>query len=172
MVKREWSIEIDGQQYEIKLEQGTIIPKKKIKLNGHLLEHDVESKQDILGNLSIDFKIGSHDIKIVGQSNGFSTKYDIFVNGVSKSTGQPYIPLPPIPWWLWIFIVACGSMPIISMGGAIPAVLGLGGAAICLSQGRNTKIPINFRILICIGVTIAAWLLYLVLIIGISYLRN
>ena len=35
---------------------------------------------------------------------------------------------PPIPPWVWVFVVACGAIPVVALGGAVPMALGFGGA--------------------------------------------
>jgi hypothetical protein len=171
MIKKEWTIDLDGNQHDIKLEQGYFSAKKKIRLDDQLIEKGITTNQTPFGNVDIDFAISTYAIKITIRSNGFTTQYDLYVDGISQSTGEPYSPLPPIPVWLWLFVAACGAIPIISLGGAIPVLLGIGGAAICLSQGRDSSKSVLTRVLICSGVTILAWVLFILLSIGIASLK-
>ena len=171
MNKKVWSIVIDGSEYEIKLVPGFLSAKKTVYVNGQLVEEEFSTKQSLLGNSETDFLIGSHPIKIVDLSNGLSIKYDLFIDGKSFSTGKSYTPLPPIPFWLWFVAFACGIIPIISLGGAIPALLGVGGATICLSQCRDESKTIQVRVIICIGITILVWVLFAFLTLGVAFLR-
>lgn len=69
-----------------------------------------------------------------------------------------------IPKWSYIFIVLCGIIPFISLGGAVPAVLGIGGASICLAISRKSRMPTVLRVFLCIVITILCWVLFFILI--------
>lgn len=85
-------------------------------------------------------------------------------------------PTPPtkgaIPAWAWIFVVACGIIPVLALGGAIPMALGFGGGAGCVAIARNPTSPIAVRVSICIGITIACWALFAALIVVIAVVRQ
>jgi hypothetical protein len=59
-------------------------------------------------------------------------------------------PAQPIPGWAWIFVAACGIIP-------IPAAIGAGGAGGCISVARNPSIPVGGRFAGCLGITVACW---------------
>jgi hypothetical protein len=63
----------------------------------------------------------------------------------------------PIPAWAWIFAVACGIIPVLTLGGAIPAGIGLGGAGACIGVARNASMPLVTRVATCIAITVACW---------------
>lgn len=65
----------------------------------------------------------------------------------------------PIPGWGWVFIAACGIIPILTLGGALPAAIGIGGAAGCANIARNASISVPMRVAICTGITIGCWIL-------------
>src|SRR6187455_417393 len=52
-------------------------------------------------------------------------------------------PKPPIPAWAWVFAVACGIIPVLTLGGAIPAAIGFGGAAGCVGTARNPAMSLG-----------------------------
>lgn len=62
-----------------------------------------------------------------------------------------------MPAWVWLFVVACGAIPVVALGGAIPAAIGFGAAGGCMSVSRMTSLPPTGRVLICFGITVAAW---------------
>ena len=50
------------------------------------------------------------------------------------------MPRPPdqgkskgTPWWVWLFAVICGVIPVLAVGGAIPMMIGIGGASLCFA---------------------------------------
>ena len=81
-------------------------------------------------------------------------------------------PSQPIPPWAWIFVVACGLIPVVTLGGAIPGALGFGGAAGCIAVARDASKAIGLRVGICVAVTIACWVLLVALLGGIAMLSS
>jgi len=77
---------------------------------------------------------------------------------------QPSEPKPRIPGWAWLFVVACGIIPFITLGGAIPGAIGGGGAFGCLAIARDPSNPVGVRVGICIGVTVLCWGLFAMLV--------
>lgn len=64
---------------------------------------------------------------------------------------------PKAPGWAWAFILTCGAIPIVSLGGVIPAMLGAAGAAACYGLARDGVGPVHRRVLWCSLVTLGAW---------------
>jgi hypothetical protein len=77
-----------------------------------------------------------------------------------------------VPWWGGIFIVACGAIPLLTMGGAIPTALGIGCAAACASISKKPNMPVMARVVYCAGVTIGAWGAFLLLLAGMERLQR
>ena len=69
-----------------------------------------------------------------------------------------------MPKWSYIFITLCIIIPFVSLGGAIPALLGIGGACVCATISRKSTIPTPFKIILCTLITIISWFLFLILI--------
>lgn len=64
---------------------------------------------------------------------------------------------PAAPRWAWIFIGLCLLIPIVTLGGAIPAVIGFIGAWICSVLAAKKQWHIAVRVMLCVIVTIASW---------------
>ena len=64
---------------------------------------------------------------------------------------------PPIPPWAWVFVVACGIIPVLTLGGAIPTGIGVGGAAACIGVARNPSMPVAGRVVLCAVITVGCW---------------
>lgn len=75
---------------------------------------------------------------------------------------------PPIPPWAWIFAAACGVIPVLTVGGAIPGAIGLGGAAAAVAVARNPEKSSGARVALCIGVTALCWVLFVALVVGLT----
>jgi hypothetical protein len=48
-------------------------------------------------------------------------------HGASPGSSAPR----ELPRWSWIFFVLCGAIPVITLGGVIPVLIGVGGIAAC-----------------------------------------
>jgi hypothetical protein len=70
------------------------------------------------------------------------------------------------PQWAYLFAAVCGAIPIVSLGGLIPAVLGVGGAGGCLKVARLGSLPIPVRLLLCVGITMGSWILFALLLVA------
>lgn len=79
---------------------------------------------------------------------------------------------PPIPGWAWAFAVACGIMPVLSLGGAIPGALGLGSAAACIQIARKPTLSVGRRVLYCAGVTVLCWGLFVAFLIAVVLMNR
>ena len=66
------------------------------------------------------------------------------------------------PAWVYFFATCCGAIPIVALGGIIPIGIGVGGVSACLAVGRASSLPGVIRLMACIGVTIACWILFVV----------
>src|SRR5262245_4710645 len=77
-----------------------------------------------------------------------------------------------VPWWGWIFVVACGAIPVISLGGAIPAALGVGAAGACAAVSKKPDMSGALRLGACFGITMGAWFLFVLLIGGMAWMQR
>ncbi len=64
---------------------------------------------------------------------------------------------PTSPLWTWAFVAVCGAIPIVSLGGAIPTMLGAAAATTCYGLARDGRGPARRRVLWCSLVTLGAW---------------
>jgi len=70
----------------------------------------------------------------------------------------------PIPKWSYAFVGACVLIPIVSLGGAIPAALGIGGAAGVAALARDESKPLGTRLALSAAVCVGCWTLFVMLI--------
>jgi hypothetical protein len=78
----------------------------------------------------------------------------------------------PIPGWAWIFAVACGLIPVITLGGAIPGAIGFGGAGGCISIARDESKAVATRVGLCLGITATCWVTFAALVATVLSLSN
>ena len=93
---------------------------------------------------------------------------DIVIGGVYAISGKEYRKRPA---WAMLFIIVCLAIPVVSLGGALPFVIGIGGAGICIGISKG-KLPIVVRVLFCLIITLAAWVVTFLLVLGVAYLRS
>jgi hypothetical protein len=67
------------------------------------------------------------------------------------------------PTWSYIFAVACGIIPVLTLGGIIPFTIGMTGASSCVGVSRTT-LPLPLRLLACVGITVVCWVLFMLMI--------
>jgi hypothetical protein len=70
-------------------------------------------------------------------------------------------PPAPTPRFAWVFVVACGLIPVLTIGGLIPAFLGATGAASCIGVARKEAWSVGLRVALCAAITVACWALFL-----------
>jgi hypothetical protein len=63
------------------------------------------------------------------------------------------------PWWAWIFAASTIVIPMVSAGGAIPALLGIGGFVLIIRTSQSDKTLLT-KLLLCFGITVGAWALF------------
>ena len=74
---------------------------------------------------------------------------------------QPAKPAkPPTPAWAWLFAAACALIPILSLGGALPGAIGIGGAGGCIGVARDAGKSVGLRVGICVAITAVCWALF------------
>jgi hypothetical protein len=71
--------------------------------------------------------------------------------------GQEAPPPAPVAAWAWVFVVPCIAIPVVALGGGIPVMLGVLGAGGCLMVAKSQKLPVPARVGLCLGITVACW---------------
>ena len=62
-----------------------------------------------------------------------------------------------VPWWTWVFIVACAAVPISSLGGAIPTAIAVLGIILCVRVAIHPSIKLPVKIALCTLIAAIAW---------------
>jgi hypothetical protein len=63
----------------------------------------------------------------------------------------------PLPRWVYAFFALAALIPIVALGGALPALLGSVSALVCAGVARDESKSTTVRIAICSVVTLFAW---------------
>ena len=143
----EWESTINEKEYKFayqKTRKG-----QEIEVNGekHLLKTGMKSH--LLG-FDEPFEFDGISARLILSGD----KPDVAVNGICIRDGETYTSNPT---WAIVFAVLCGAIPIVTMGGAIPAVIGIAGAGLCIFVAK-LKLPTILRVLFCTGITVVAWI--------------
>lgn len=162
MPKKTWQVNIDGVPHNIEYQYGGLASKRTVLVDGAPV---VQAGGKIFESGSdFPFLVGNHWCGVHVRPGFFRNNIDLSLDGNSTNTGRPVSLLQPIPGWAWVFAVACGAIPVVSLGGAIPMVLGVGGAFGCVAVARDPGRPESERLGICVAITAAAWVAWALLI--------
>lgn len=170
-MKKNWTFQLeDGTSHTVRLEHGQFSGKREIYLDDKPV---VKEKKIFDTGSSHSFPINDQTCTVVIKATGFGAKYDCLIGKRSVVTGKEVLPQLPLPGWAWVFIVACGIIPILTIGGAIPTILGVGGAFYCASVSRDSSKKTGTRVAVCLGTAIACWVLVLLVLGALSiFLRR
>ena len=78
----------------------------------------------------------------------------------------------PLPRWAWLFAAACFAIPVLAIGGAIPTVIGVGGAIYCMAVARETRNTKRRKLVHCAAVTAVCWVLFLAVAGGVALIQT
>ncbi len=159
---RQWSIHMEGNTHSVQFQQDIWWGKHKLMVNGQQVQLKKPSGLQALVGLDMPIDLGGKECRFVLLGN----RPDIAVDGVYIDSKQPYTGLKGMPWWAWIFVILCALIPVVALGGAIPAALGAVGALLCLRVSARPNMHAAFRALACFGITIGVWILFILLAIG------
>lgn len=150
-----WLVSSPDKQYKVDVDQNAWTGALTIKVDGQQLDKSAITKA---GRVR-EFLIG-------GQNAALKIKGGLGPN-LELTVGEQVVPLlnPPLamPWWGWLCVVACVAIPVVTLGGALPAGIGIGGAAGVYTVARNPSMSASLRFLACLGIVIICWGLLLAL---------
>jgi len=139
----------------VEVERGLFSNKRTIRVDGQVVEEGRFSAFDLGGDYT--FRLGQQTAVLHSRMNWLNYAYDISIDGRSVLTGQPAVSLLPLPKWAWIFMVACFAIPFVALGGALPVLIGFGGAYSCAVIARQPGLRPALAIGLAAGVTVVSW---------------
>ncbi|MCA9238837.1 MAG: hypothetical protein KDA37_01495 [Planctomycetales bacterium] len=77
-----------------------------------------------------------------------------------------------MPWYFYVVCAAPLSIPIITLGGAIPAAIGFGLAALSYGLVQKNEWPIPMRIAICAAITAGGFMLLFAFLVIVTMLKQ
>ncbi len=170
MTKNVWSITLEDSLHTIEFERGVWSTKHTIRVDGQVV-HEGRSYATDFGT-DDSFQIGKHACTVHTRTHWTKIDYDLSIDGLSITTGQPASLRVPLPKWAWIFIVACIAVPIITLGGALAGAIGFGGAYVCLDIARRSAWQTRRRVVVSAGVTLLCYALLVLLLVTTTNVRT
>jgi hypothetical protein len=76
------------------------------------------------------------------------------------------------PPWRYIFYVAIGIIPLLTLGGAIPFAIAGAGIGGCRQFATDARQPQGVRMIACLGIAVACWVAMFALAGGVALLRS
>ena len=161
MVTRNWTVGLEDGSHTVEVDHRYLTGKRAIRVDGKPLQRTARVSHALfdLGSTH-PFMLGAHSCAVVIQTNGLTYLYDLLVDGRSQRTGKSVTPRRRVPQWAWGFIIACAAIPLVALGGAVPAALGIGGALGCRRIARDTADTMAMRVALCAVVTALCWCLF------------
>ena len=160
-VKKTWTVQLEDGSHTVELSRSVWSGKRIVRVDGQTV---FENRPRLDTGRDDAFQIGSHAAVLHSRTNGFTYNFDLSIDGRSVTTGQPVAALLPMPKWAWLYVIVCAVIPVLTLGGAVPVLIGIGGAVGCISVTRSSTRSNRAKVAWSIGITVAAWAAFLVFI--------
>ncbi len=164
MTKRTWTLDLEDGTHTVHLNHGYFSGKRTITVDGRPVVQSASVKDAAFDTGSRQaFTIAGHPCEVrIETPNGLTYRYDLVVDGRSATTGRPVGARLPMPGWGWAFVALCALIPLVTLGGLVPVVLGIGGAFGCHTIATTSGDSRTRRIAACTALTLTVWLLLVV----------
>lgn len=129
-----------------------------LMVNGMTVPVEKSSVTPFVG-IDQPFWLGERECHLVVRGN----KPELSVDGRFVENGRMYEPLQKLPWWTFVFILACMGVPVVSMGGVIPSMLAVVGVLGCVGAIQHRTLSKVGRFCLCFLITAATWGSFLLL---------
>ena len=158
MATKDFKFTLEDGEHTVHVEHGSFSGKRSITVDGKPLTKDTKF---IDTGGEYPFQINAHRGVVIIRNNLLGFTYDVGIDGKSVTTSKPVMTMAPMPGWGWLFVVVCALIPIVAVGGIVPMVLGLAGALACNQIARDGSKDYNTRLLMCAGITVLCWGLFI-----------
>jgi hypothetical protein len=169
MAKREWTFDVDGTRHIVQLEHKYFSGRRTILVDGTPVD---APRQLVDAGGEYPFTINGHEGFVQIKTNGVTFKYDCVFDAKSVSTGKEVLKPQSLPMWSWIFMILCCIIPVITLGGALPVLIGFGGAFACAKIGKSHIKKISAKVLLSFTVLLISWGLFAALLFFASILKR
>jgi len=149
---KSWVLTVEEKVFNIEYNPKSLSGRNKVMVNG--------SPEKLKFTFMTGFAGLDQELYLGGKVAHFvlkNGKADLAIDGYFLDSKEAYIPLPGVPKWVWLFVVACIGIPVYTLGGAVPVLIAMGAIAVCVKISISTKLNTIIKALLCTVVTGAAW---------------
>ena len=160
MESQVWAFELDGRSHILDLDPGSR-GAPSLRHNGDFVRLESRKQSSFLiRKTEYAFQIYGQPFSILERGLGKQQPvYSLLKNGEHFKGVDQAPEIATMPAWGWAFIGGCLAIPVLTLGGAIPAALGFGGASACWSTARGSAKQPRKSILKCIAITLLCYFL-------------
>lgn len=166
--KREdtWTIMLNGEKRTVMAEMNGLSGKVQIYVDNHFVYEPSWLK---VYRFSHNFSIDAFPATIIYYLNNdiIVPHLNLIVDHTNVETGQ-YVSKTTLPVWSWLFALTCFIIPILTIGGALPSLIGMGGGVYVLATANRRSESEWVRIAKMVGIILITWLVFLMFIYAFS----
>jgi hypothetical protein len=161
MSKKTWNITLDQIEQTAIFDTGGLRTPTSLQIDGEQIQLVAVPKTGKFSMFS-DFEgvYNNHKMIVRVSTNGFTSSYDLAVDGISTQTGKEMGAGPSIPLWAWLFFGASIPLAFISWEKFIPSTVGLMAALGSLAVGSLQDRKLSVKIGVCSALVALAWIAY------------
>ena len=159
MASRTWHATLNGRTHTLSVEQNSWRGTRALIIDG--VRQDFKRLRIDMGS-SHPFVLHGHEAVVRVRYHGFNCSYDVELAGRSLTTGEPAtepVVQPDTPAWAWTFVVLCASIPIVTVGGAFPVLIGIIGATQCKRVAGWSTVGVPTEVAVCSLITLGCWMM-------------
>ena len=146
----EWESSVDGKNYKFAYQK--VSGGHELEVNGVKQKVTGSFRSLVLG-FDEEFDLDGKPARLILENK----EPDVTVNGVCLRSGKEYVQAP-----MWVVVFALACLALVIVGGLIGGIFGVLGSMACVAVA---KMPMStlVKMLICLGISIAAWIIVLLI---------
>ena len=117
MTQKIWQFELEDGKHKVELDHGFYSGKRNIRVDGNPILNSFKLRHLVFDTGGMyEFNINSHPCAVIIRLNDGMTSfsYDLAVDGLSITTGQPIDPIKPLPAWVWLLFAGSASLCVVA----------------------------------------------------------
>ena len=146
----EWESSVDGKNYKFAYQK--VSGGHELDVNGAKQKLTGSFRSVVLG-FDEDFDLDGKPARLILENK----EPDVVVNGVCLRSEKEHVRAP---MWVLVFAIAC--LALVFIGGLIGGIFGVLGSMACVAVAKR-PMPTLVKMLICLGISIAAWVIVLLI---------
>lgn len=148
----QWIVNDSGIDHQIEV-KSYAFKNDTLSVDGEPIQVPINLK-NLLVMVDVTFKVGSKECHYI---KSVDNKTDLIVDGVSQSTGKPYVKLTRTPWWAWLIMGT--YLPLFLIGGFIPIFGGCFGIMNTFAYVRVPHQKTSTKVWICLAIDVLIYVI-------------